>query len=244
MRKNVRVLAAIVALAVVGTTASAASAAPPSIADKLVDRSISRQVVFAGQGVEQENGDVFYETGPVSADTLIVVPDDNGLMPGGLTRQEAVKTYAEGGVAGLRRAMDSTREAEGSASSAPLGSSLDASASVNAISQTFITGLCCTWQQFTHPTALWGWDDTATVNYRYAVQAGTRQSACAEGRHYYRGYNGSDFGVWSTWSSLGCKSAGIGWKTASFWWGSIIAYPQAKFRSNSYTFISNGEWGY
>lgn len=51
-----------------------------------------------------------------------------------------------------------------------------------------------------------GMDDSTRVYYGFDVNDASWMQACGQGRGYYRGYNGSDFGVWESWYALGCTS--------------------------------------
>ena len=51
-----------------------------------------------------------------------------------------------------------------------------------------------------------GMNNSTRVYYGFDVNDASWMQACGQGRGYYRGYYGSEFGVWEYWYSLGCTS--------------------------------------
>ena len=64
--------------------------------------------------------------------------------------------------------------------------------------------------------------------------------ALAHGRGFYRGYNGSTFGVWEKWSILGILSSG-GRNSVKVGWPNVWAVK--RFRAQSITTAgASGDW--
>ncbi|MDQ0425535.1 hypothetical protein [Cellulomonas iranensis] len=219
-----RIAGLVAAAAILAGTSTVASGAPLAPTDR------DRDVVIAANGIRQGDGRVFYPTGEIDPDTLVIIPDEDGVLPGGLS------------VAKGRQIL----EAEGGDGLAAAIAEADAErVSPMAASNTFITGFRPEWSEFRHFSGLIGTNDSVVANYRFAPQVGTQQWVCAKGLGYYKGYNGSEFGVWSNWYDLGCKKAGgVLWKITAVPWGNVAAVPTARFQSQHYHMIANGEWGF
>ncbi len=82
------------------------------------------------------------------------------------------------------------------------------------------------------------------MHYWFSVQDGTQQWACSQGLGYYRGYNGSDFGVWSKWYQTGCAKGGPKSTSTSVPWGYVWAIPKMRFQSQHYAALATGRWGW
>jgi len=162
-------------------------------------------VVQASEGIAGKGGAVFYPTGPISSDTLVVIAEPDGSLPGGLTEDRL-------------REMVADRKAQGSAASKTFESAV-AMDPVQASAQSgAVTSLAATQYGYGASSSIdwsgaWtgggkiGLTDTATASYSFLAAAFTSQRNVAQGLGYYRGYNGSQFGTWSAWYNLGSATA-------------------------------------
>lgn len=177
------------------------------------------------------NGSIFYPTGEISADTRVVVPDDQGLFLGNLTFNEvkaSATTKSADGVLALMKDMQARNAS--SVVITPFAAQMVWSAAPNS------------WGPIiTHTSGMIGTSDNATVRYGYSVQEGTNQSGYAQGLGYYRGYNGSQFGTWSAWYSLGYSTSNSpGGATVP--WGNTMGVPKFQGKSTSLVHMANGRW--
>lgn len=86
-----------------------------------------------------------------------------------------------------------------------------------------------------------GMDDSTRVYYGFDVNDASWMQVCGQGRGYYRGYNGSDFGVWESWYSLGCTSTtSYGSAGASVPWGNVAS--TKRFKAYSTGVWASGSW--
>lgn len=86
-----------------------------------------------------------------------------------------------------------------------------------------------------------GMNNSTTVYYGFDVNDASWMQACGQGRGYYRGYYGSEFGVWEYWYSLGCTSTtSYGSAGASFPWGNVASVK--RFKAYSTGVIATGSW--
>ena len=151
------------------------------------------------------DGTQFFETGVVSDSTLIIIPEADGSLPGGMTAQE-IQQHALSARSGQPSTV-TQRSSWRTYSAAPYAWSFEYSG-----------------------TNIFGSSWETRVSYGFTVTEGTNQMACGQGLTYYRGYNGSSFGVWSKWVGLGCAvSNSPSWGGGS--WGNVAA--TAKFKAQS-----------
>lgn len=163
---------------------------------------------------------VFYPTGEISDDTLVVIPNDDGTLPFGLTRAQ-VTTLAALSPAARDAALADVIPAEA------VGTSSLAPAAINPGHSYTATAA---WSSAWSGNNIWGYDESAKVSYVFSVTQGTNQQAAGLGLGYYRGYNGSQMGVWSSWYGLGIASSNSN-GGATVPWGSVLA--TAKFKAMS-----------
>lgn len=111
--------------------------------------------------------------------------------------------------------------------------------------QTFVTGVCCTWTTFRHPSVIWGYNDAATAVYRSALSPGTEQWVCTKGWGHYRGYNGSQLGLWGKWYQTGCQRGSdfATWNRTEVPWGYTVDNPRMQFQSQHIHSVAIGYWG-
>jgi len=222
-------------LAVAGLSATSAEAAPaqPSIvvAGPAVVTATPQALtagattLAAGAGAAAK----FYPTGPVAEDALVIIPNDDGTLPFGLTQAQVKK------LAALEPAQRDVALAKliGTQPSATVtATSMSAAAPV--ATATSLGGhtysAAAVWSAPWTGDNIWGYDSTARVTYSFNVTAGTNQQAAGQGLGYYRGYNGSTLGTWSAWYGLGIASDGAA-SGGSVPWGSVLAPAQFKAKS-------------
>lgn len=80
----------------------------------------------------------------------------------------------------------------------------------------------------------WGTKESVKKTYSWSVVPGSNQHACTQGLGFYRGYNGSQMGVWAKWYNLGCGTQGAN----AVPWGNTAADPQMKGKSTSTGFAT------
>lgn len=131
----------------------------------------------------------FYATGPISSDTLVVIPDRTGALPGGLSRANLAKAVAQ---------MRSTGKLPPSLGGSPQLKAFPAAsqfyawaASSAGFSRNFQGG------------SIWGMSWSTKALYGFNTAPGFNQAVTGLGKGHYQGYNGSLFGVWTTYYSLG-----------------------------------------
>lgn len=75
----------------------------------------------------------------------------------------------------------------------------------------------------------WGSKYTTYMNYTFSTVSPKSMIACGQGRGWYRGYNGSTFGLWAKWYGLGCTStSNTAPRVASVPWTDVVANKQFK----------------
>ncbi len=172
-------------------------------------------VAIHGPGVvHQADGTAFYPTGKLAAGTIMVIPNEDGTLPGGMSISEIA-----------RRANSSTTMA---AASSCLGG-------------TYLTTLN-TWTSVqTATNCVVIGSSTGTVSYWFGIAPGTNGSALGQGLGYYQGYNGSTFGIWAKWYGLGMASDGLP-GGATLPWVNVAANP--KFMAMGMSIVpAMGNWG-
>jgi hypothetical protein len=225
------VVAGALSLAATLIPASAASAAPQA------DPSSTKSALLAqgpgyvivnpvGAGVSHVGTSTFYPTGAVSSDTLIIIPADDGTLPGGLTVKQAQSIIAKQGVAGLRSAVQS-----GPAAVTPMLTG----------GQSWLAPVPGQWgPTYTYNVAMWG-SPGIHMSYTFAVTEGTNQQAAGMGLGYYVGYNGSTLGTWAKYYGLGVASDGsVGGAVVP--WGNVLAHAKFYARSTILLHWAGGDW--
>ena len=162
-------------------------------------------------------------SGAVSADTLIVIPDAHGHLPGGLTTSNlkavVAQLHSTGSVpAGVTAKIATSKETAGAMS--------------NNVRSDVIKPMSA------QDSSLYAWSSTSNgysgnyagssiigttadtyVTYSFYTAAGYAESAAGQGKGHYTGYNGSEFGLWTTYYGLG--TAGTGGTSHSVPWGNV-----------------------
>ncbi len=160
-------------------------------------REAEPSIVVAGPAVpnaaaakqEGSGAAVFHPTGTVSDDTLVVIPNDDGTLPFGLTSAEVEEFAALSPTSG-DAALATLIPPEAVAASAI------SPAAINSVHPYTATAV---WSAAYSGNNIWGWDDTARVSYTFSVTEATNQQAAGQGLGHYRGDNGSEMAVWSAW---------------------------------------------
>jgi len=211
-KKTLAMFAVPVAAALLALGAAPANA---STADQNTDGGY----VIADPSAARVTSDgVFFPTGKIGADTVVVIPEADGSLPNGLTNGKLAKLY------GARRALPASAHEQ---STTPLQVSAAA-----ASSYAYLASSASSWSKaFAGPNII-GADTGVKVKYRFTVASSTSQTNAGQGLGYYRGYSGSEFGTWSKWYNLGVADTRTPGLT-SVPWGNVAA--QAKFRAKCAT---------
>ncbi|WZH36478.1 MAG: hypothetical protein PIR02_17255 [Microbacterium enclense] len=197
------------------TSSAAANASSEADSDAAVEQTLiakakeadAKGYVLLDRSEGERVGDaVFYPTGPVSDETVVVVKDADGSLPNGLTEETLARE-----VAAIRAGVGSASvPADDRGAASPLAADSYAWGATSAgYSDPFRGGSAI------------GWDDSATVSYSFFTNPGYNQRASGEGLGFYRGYNGSEFGTWQKYYYVGTGgSTGAG---GSVPWGNTAA---------------------
>jgi len=161
---------------------------------------------------------VFYPTGKIAADTVVVIPQADGSLPNGMTTAKLERLY------GPRHSLPvSARSGEVSPRSVSTAA---------ASNYAYLASSASSWSRsFAGPNII-GADAGVKIHYRFTVASSTSQTNAGQGLGYYRGYNGSEFGTWSKWYNLGVADTRTPGST-SVPWGNVSA--QTKFRAKCAT---------
>lgn len=170
------------------------------------------------RSVRSDRGD-FYPTGRLSPSTTVVITDDDGSLPAGLTR------------AAIKDAVSNNRSL-----SSVAAEQMETSAACSPCS---FSASPFSWASYSdgigHSAGYGG-----RMAYNFRVQVGTNQRAVGQGRGFYRGYNGGEMGVWAGWYGLGQST---GWVTAGAYvpWENTIATKRFMVKSST-TALATGKW--
>lgn len=162
-------------------------------------------IIVDPQDAVAVDGRTFYPTGPISDETIVVIPDPDGSLPNGLTEATLKEFVAQ-------------RATVTSAASSDVG--------LMATQYSYIA-TSAGWSGAYTGGSIIGWDAYATVWYNFTAARGTSQRNAGSGLGFYQGYNGSEFGTWSAWYHLGTATASTT-GGGSVPWGNVAA--TAKFR--------------
>ena len=178
----------------------------------------------------------FYPTGEIEPDTLVIIREDDGSLPGGLDIA-GVERMIEAEAAGDLMAIESegfsvTTDAE----LAPI--SLDET--VTPFGTGTFAAAPYSWSPEYSGTPIWANNENVRASYTFNVQFGTNQVATGRGLGYYVGYNGSEMGTWAEWYGLGVSTDGQA-AGAIVPWGYIVATPKFKAYSSS-IHAATGVW--
>lgn len=175
-------------------------------------------IVDLDDAVSTGNGQVFYPTGLIDDDTIVIIPDASGALPNGLT--EAL--------------LDDMTPAQRTQALSP-------NAGI-ALAATYAYGATSTgWSQAFKGGSFIGLNDSTTAYYGFNVSLGTSQRNAGQGLGYYRGYNGSEFGTWSSWYNLGTASS-QGDGGASVPWGNVASNKQFRATCATSTLCGGYFW--
>jgi|GEM_PF-3098371 len=234
-KRNITLLC--VSILTFGSVAVAHAEPSPKAADAEQPTFVT---VDPNDGVMTSQG-VFYPTGALDDSTTVVILDDKGNLPAGLTQAglERLLASRSTGALSARAGVNSSAAieltpalvAEFNGTAKPLvalaGNQIAYSARMGA------------WSMYTGKT-IWGYDDTARVSYGFDVQDNTAQIVQGQGLGYYQGYNGSQMGLWSSWYAIGVAASGDS-REASIPWGNVIGTAQFQAKSLN-SLLANGYW--
>lgn len=252
---NNRILAAAVAVATTGlvlTSALASSAADGQGQSAVVTPDGSRVsadtllasgpklfvVDPSASGVTKtSDGSTFYPTGDIPDDTTIVIPNSDGSLPGGLTLRQIQDQVAQ-----VRAAADAPIQLEVASPSSAEISQGAITVQPTSSTPTYVYGTAFnTLSKVYKGQEIIGLTNTATAGYGFNVTEGTNQEALGSGLGYYRGYNGTTLGLWSSWYSLGIASSGTnGGKTVP--WGNVAGQAQFRAYGMSLSLVAGRFW--
>ncbi|QIS44400.1 hypothetical protein [Clavibacter capsici] len=169
-------------------------------------------IVDPSQAVSTAEG-LFYPTGPIDDSTLVVIPNPDGSLPGGLTREKL-------------DAMTSRTAADSDAgdSSARAATEQDGEDITPDSGHTYFAYSSIDWSTPTEGDYVVGFSDETRTDYTFDVFSDGEMNF-GQGLGYYRGYNGSTIGIQLAWYGLGYAD-----KThhggASVPWGDVAASTQ------------------
>lgn len=156
------------------------------------------------------DGATFHPTGPISEDTLVVIPDEDGTLPDGLTEEGIQSIIAQKRSGALTQdsvTVDAAAAPEGDvAARATLYSWAATSAQM---SRAYNGG------------SFIGLNSNTTASYYFYTQSGFGQRAAGNGMGFWTGYNGSQFGTWERFYGVG--NAGTAGTGGSVPWGNVAA---------------------
>lgn len=238
---------AVVALGLSAVPAHAATSTAPSTASAAAADDAGYVVVDPSDAEVTSEG-TFYPTGPIDENTVVVIPNADGSLPGGLTQAKLNALYSHANTpAGVAAAEKAGFVVAGDSTKASTSATTKTAAAPAAAlaSHAYSASSATEWSRnFAGPNII-GASETAKVYYKFGVSAGTSQTNAGQGLGYYRGYNGSTFGTWSKFYNVGSadKNTQGG---ANVSWGNVAA--QAQFRAKCATsticggtFTANGQ---
>lgn len=231
-RKATLASAGILGLLLPALLSQPALAGPPS---QSIPETVSNDVFIlddSAPGVEHVGDSTFYPLPDGYEDAMVVtaeVAEDLGVDSVGAISESEAKALTKS-IASSSEIAASTPEQD-AAEVAEMKSSLATPNAAAASAWTdFYTppgGSYGSWYQ--RNTVLIPQGDIRKV-YSWQMNPGSNSQVCGQGIGWYRGYNGSDFGTWSSAYNLGCGASG----SADVVWDNAAAYP--KFRAKaSYT---------
>ena len=179
-------------------------------------------IVHPSDGIIVDGDRTFYPTGPLSSDTLVVMAEPDGSLPGGITKAQLDHVVAQ-------------RELVGSSSAS--GGAIAAGVSMN---NKYEGWSSVNWSQAFIGASIIGLNDSTVLYYTFDVNAFTSQTNAGQGLGYYKGYNGSTFGVWAQWYGLGSATPTTTRQT-SVPWGNVAATAQFKVKCATTT-VCGGHW--
>ena len=141
-------------------------------------------ILDAESAVHFRDGSVFYPTGDTPEGALLVIPDEEtGELPLSI---EAIEVLAETG------SMAKAEQVERTGTAARLES------------QSYVAAPYAWSGTYTSSNTIHVPVGGSSYGIGFKVTEGSNQQACGQGRGAYRGYYGSNFGVWTKWYGAGC----------------------------------------
>ena len=200
----------------------------------IVDTKVARSV-------EAREG-TFYPTGNIDKDTLVVIRDADGSLPGGISiaeLEELLEAEAKGDYAAIEERGFVVADGDTTAANEEPAAPLAAGGVVPLAGSTY-AALPYTWTSAYSGVNIWATNSNVRAGYSFDVTYGTNQVATAQGKGYYVGYNGSEMGTWVKWYGLGVATSGSP-AGATVPWGYILATTQFKAYSSS-VHMATGSW--
>lgn len=187
--------------------------------------------------VHLPDGRTFMPTGEISPETLVVITDPDGSLPGSMTQTDLTTMVAE---QRTKRANNQAVADQATLLSAqPAKSTKKSDTEFTTMGQrSYSVGY--SWNQFSGSSQI-GMTDSTRLYYWHSVTQGTQQWVEGQGLGYYRGYNGGTFGTWSAFYAMGTAKSGAN-GGASIPWGNTAAVTQFRARSLNSP-IAGGFWG-
>jgi hypothetical protein len=179
-------------------------------------------IVQPSDAISVDGNRTFYPTGPISDSTLVVIAEPDGSLPGGVTEAQL------NNVATQRELVGASPSSSATTAAVAMNNTYEGWSSVN-------------WSQEFVGASVIGLNDSTVLYYSFNVNAFTSQTNAGQGLGYYRGYNGSTFGVWSQWYGLGSATPGA-MRQTSVPWGNVAAVAKFKVKCATTT-VCGGHWG-
>ncbi|MBD7982773.1 hypothetical protein [Oerskovia merdavium] len=235
-------LAAALSVALIAVAPTAATALPTGSSDTtpasasgdVLNTNPDYLVLYPEDGLE-EGGATFYPTGELDEDTVVVIADADGSLPGDISEAQLQSMLSSRSPAAVSAALGIQGATENG--QAPLAARTSDITPYAA--HTWTAGV--SWSGAFTGGSIWGYDSSAKVSYVFNVTPGTNQKAAGQGLGYYSGYNGSEFGMWAKWYGVGIASDGSA-GGATVPWGKVIATAQFKGKSMAPPQGANGQF--
>lgn len=210
-QKLITVLAGAAALALLGGSAGQTAVADTepveqsviTLAAQAMAADTAGYIIVGPEDGEFVDGATFYPTGPIADDTLVVIADEDGSLPNGLTESTLQEAVA------ASRAGTATQMTVNDNETALRASEFAWSATSASFSRPF------------NGSSLIGLNDSVRAGYYFYTAIGFAQNAAGNGLGFYRGYNGSQFGTWEKFYGVG--NAGSTGGGGSVPWGNVAA---------------------
>lgn len=227
--KSLAAALSVALIAVAPTTATAlptgsSEPTPASASGDALNTSPDFLILYPEDGVEEADGATFYPTGEIDEDTVLVIADADGSLPGDISEAQLQRMLSSRSPEAVSAGLGIQVATENG--QAPLTARTPEITPYAA--HTWIAGV--SWSGAFNGGSIWGYDSSAKVSYVFNVTQATNQKAAGQGLGYYTGYNGSQLGTWAKWYGLGIASDGsAGGGTVP--WGSVVATAQFKAKS-------------
>jgi len=161
-------------------------------------------------------GATFYPTGPISSNTLVVIANPDGTLPGGITTVGLMSLVAQ-----IKAAPSNTTAAVTVAPASVASGAAAAKPDATSIAATTSYAWSATsggYGGWSTGASILGYNWSAQARYNFYTAAGFNQGVAGEGIGHYQGYNGSTFGVWTVAYGVGSGSSG----GAFVPWGEVL----------------------